>query len=196
MTRLIATSLLALLALGPMGLPLSAQGTRSRDEHVKTCSAISLSRPGFGVAYRGQVKNDDYGLIAAIPPGMTGWGADPVASFHGFTIFLPGDNNSSGCILFEIHERVDLGDRGQPSIKPIPARAVRFGNIRGWQEERTGEAGGIALENILIEFSIPRDWGVADGSAWLISPVTDLRKNQALFRDFVSGIGFERAVHR
>jgi len=196
MTRLIPISLFALLALGSTGIPLSAQRGRSQDEPVKTCTAISLSRPGFGVAYRGPVKNDDYGLIADVPSGLTGWGADPVAPFHGFTIFLPSDNSSSGCILFEIHLRVDLGEHGQPSMRRSSARAVRIGNVRGWQEEKIGEAGGIGLENIVIEFSIPRDGGVADGSVWLISPLADLRENQALFRDFVSGLRFERAVHR
>ena len=59
-------------------------GGQQPSTRVLTCETISLARPGYGVAYRGEAKNGDYRFTATIPTGLTGWGAAPVAPFHGF----------------------------------------------------------------------------------------------------------------
>jgi hypothetical protein len=122
-----------LLLVGMATARLEAQV--SRPGRVSTCSEASLVEPGFGASYRGTVTNDDYKLVLSIPDGLTGWGADPIAPFHGFTIFLSAEDRST-CIVFEIHLRVELSPPknnrrgtpvvigGVPALKQIVAGTV------------------------------------------------------------------------
>lgn len=162
----------------------AAQG--HQPEPVRTCSQISLVRPGFGAAYRGAVGNDDYKFTLTIPEGLVGWGADPVAPFHGFTIFLPSGDDPPACIVFEIHLRVE---RGQREAWRRGTKVV-IGGVTGWREEVTGTTGGTSFTNIIIRFSVIRSQETDDGTVRLVTPTKDLGKNGAIFEAFISHIGF------
>src|SRR5271169_3900545 len=78
------------------------------DAAVSTCEQETLARPGFGVSYKGTVRNDDYRFYANIPNGYVGWGAAPNAPFHGFSIFINPKKKASSCIVFRIAIHIDL----------------------------------------------------------------------------------------
>jgi len=165
---------------------VAAQGLQSGQ--VKTCPQISLARPGFGASYRGAVRNDDYKLSLTIPDGLTGWGADPVAPFHGFTIFLPPDDNQPSCIMFEIHLRVDLGQR------EAKHRGVKMmiGDVTAWREEATGTINGTDFTNVTIRFSAARGQDVDDGTVRLVTPTKDIGRGRPILKAFLSQMKFDR----
>jgi hypothetical protein len=165
---------------------LSAQSSRSGQ--VRLCSQISLARPGFGASYRGTVRNDDYRVSLTIPDGLTGWGAGPVAPFHGFTIFLPSDDDQSICIIFEIHLRVDIG---QPEAKPRGEK-ITVGGIAAWQEETTGTIDGKQFTNIAVRFSVVHRKEVDDGTVWLVTRTKDLSRDRPIFERFLAQTKFYR----
>ena len=117
-----------------------------RQLEVARCGDLTHAEPGSGARYEGAVTSDVFELTAVIPAGLAGWGAAQGAPFHGFAIFLP----HSGCILFEIHLRVDEDQRrGRPSS----AREVRVGNVRGWEQEASGVVGGTSWANVRASLS-------------------------------------------
>lgn len=177
---------LVFLLIAVPAVRLAAQGPRFGQ--VKTCSQISLARPGFGVPYRGTVRNDDYKLSLIVPGGLTGWGADPVAPFHGFTIFLPPDGNQSSCIMFEIHLRVNLGLR---ESRHRGAR-VMIGDVPGWKEEAAGTINGVEFTNVTIRFSVAQGHEVDDGAVWLVTPARDVDKNRPILEALLSRITLGR----
>jgi hypothetical protein len=160
----------------------------SRSVPVKGCSQISRARLGFGASYRGAVRNDDYKLSMTIPEGLTGWGADPVAPFHGFTIFLPADKGLLSCIAFEIHLRVDLG----PLRIRRRGRELMVGGVKAWKEEATGEMDGTKLTNVTIRFSVPHGQEIDDGTVRMVTPARDLATNGPIFEEFLSHMRFDR----
>src|SRR5271165_2653045 len=120
--------------------PGTAKENYSVTSQVEACGSITNAQSGNGVAYRGTVRNSDYGLSMQIPPGQTGWGAAPEAPFHGFAIFLP--DQPKGCIIFEIHLRVDPDDSNRTSSART-AKRIRLGNRNGWEERSIGSIGGV-----------------------------------------------------
>jgi hypothetical protein len=163
---------------------IAAQSPRSGQ--VKTCSQISLARPGFGVSYSGVVRNDDYKFSLTVPEGLTGWGADPVAPFHGFTIFLP--DGQSSCIMFEIHLRIDLN----PREARHRGTKVVIGDVTAWKEEATGTINGTGFTNITVRFSVAHGQDVDDGTVRLVTPTKDIGRNGPTFEAFLSQIKFDR----
>jgi hypothetical protein len=182
--KLIHSLILMILLMASVTYPAQHRGSQA--DRIKTCSDISLARAGSGVGYRGLVENDDYHLSIVIPSNLMGWGADRVAPFHGFTIFLPGQNKIAGCVVFEIHHRVDLGDETN-TREGSTVRSIKLGNIEGSLEERAGEINGTALKNVTITFLVEE---VDEGSVWLITPMKDLKKNLPIFDRFVSQVRF------
>ena len=156
---------------------------------VDTCDSITRAKPGVGVAYKGIVRNDDYGVQIVIPDGLTGWGGvAPEAPFHGFVIFLP--DRIQSCAGFEIRLRVDPGD-GARAHRDNAGKAAMVGNVAGPQDIRSGFVDGIAFTNVAISFSVPQRGEVFDGSVWLVTPTKDLARNMPIFRSFVSHIRFD-----
>jgi hypothetical protein len=90
------------------------------------------------VSYRGAIRNDDYKLSVTIPQGLTGWGADSVAPFHGFTIFLSSEGGQSSCLMLEIHLRVDPDDRAGVGH----GARIAIGSVTGWKREANGMING------------------------------------------------------
>jgi len=181
-------SRLASFALVPW-MGACAQSASFAAPHIQTCDSITLARPGVGVAYKGTVRNDDYGVKIDIPGGLTGWGGvAPEAPFHGFVIFLPDSPRS--CIGFRIQLRVDLGDGALPE-RHHAGKAAAVGNRRGWEDDRSGVVNGTALTNVTITFSVPHRREIYDGSVWLVTPTEELEKEMPTFRKFVSGIRFD-----
>jgi len=172
----------------PLALTAAAPLQDLRTGPIRTCASISLARPGFGTSYRGTVRNDDYKLSLAIPEGLTGWGADPVAPFHSFTIFLSQDGDQSSCIVFEIHLRVDRDERADG----LRGARIRLGNFVGRQEESAGTINGAEVTNVRIRFSVSRAQEVDDGDVWLVTPTKDLEKSRAIFDRFLSQVRVER----
>lgn len=193
MTKTCLWGLIGWLAFARLVPSIAAQSSHPDAGPVKTCGALSLSMPGSGVAYRGVVQNDDYQLRVEIPRGLTGWGAARVAPFHGFMIPLGNGQPAPGCIVFEIHLRIDLDDTAEQPAEPSPGKPTEVGNVKGFREEGGGEVRGVGMHNVHISFSVPRDGEVADGSVWLVSRTADLQGNQDLFQKFLSSIRFGRA---
>jgi hypothetical protein len=170
-----------------VGMFMSAAfGQKARTEAVKTCHEASLARPGFGASYRDTLDNSDYGLHLKIPEGLTGWGADPIAPFHGFTIFLPSSDGEAACIVFEIHLRVELGER---PVGRAGARVV-LGNVPAFQRKVRGKANGRDFTDETLNFSITRGREADEGTAELVSPTRSLARNQLIFDQFISQIRF------
>jgi hypothetical protein len=163
-----------------------AQGPRPGQ--VKTCAEISLARPGFGESYRGSMRIDDYKLSLAIPAGLTGWGADPVAPFHGFTIFLPSDDDQPSCIMFEIYLRVDLGQR---EATPRGTR-VMIGAVPAWKEEATGTINGTDFTNLTVRLSVAHGQEVDDGTVRLVTPTKGIGRQRSVFDGFLAQLKFDR----
>jgi hypothetical protein len=163
---------------------IAAQETRPGG--AQTCAQVSLARRGFGASYQGTVRNDDYKFRVTIPEGLKGWGADPVAPFHGFTVFLPSEGDLNSCIVLEIHLRVELGEREARHR----GTKVAFGGVTGWKQEATGTVSGTEISNITIRFSVVHARRVDDGTIWLISPTKDMAKNLRLLDTFLSEIAF------
>jgi len=154
---------------------------------AKTCPEVSLARQGIGASYKGEVRNDDYELRLTIPPGLTGWGADPVAPFHGFTIFLSDDGQSS-CIEFEIHLRVNT----QAGAIRHRGAKMMLGGATAWKDETRGIKNGIEFANISVQFTIARSQEIDDGTVIFVTPTRELGKNRRTFDAFLSGIKFGR----
>lgn len=170
---------------------LGISGTYVSASQVQGCDGYTNAQPGHGVAYKGTLRNSDYGLTVQIPPGQTGWGAAPEAPFHGFAIFLAGDLKS--CIFFEIHLRVDTDDHKSISNHPSATR-IKLGNRNGWEEQSTGVIEGNEWTNVTVRYSIrhPRSTNeIDDGTITLVTLTQDKSKNMALFQEFISQIRFE-----
>ena len=158
-----------------------------RPDRAASCAQLSLARPEMGAPYRGAVRNDDYKLTLTIPGGLTGWGADPLAPFHGFTIFLPSPDEQTSCIVFEIHLRIDLGQQEARRR----GRKATMGGATAWRREVTGSVGRTGFTNVTVEFSAPRRQEISDGTVRLVTPTKDLNRNMPIFDTFLSQIRFD-----
>jgi hypothetical protein len=130
------------------------------------------------------VTSEVYALRAVVPPGLTGWGVAAPAPFHGFAIFLPG---SPGCVVFEIHIRVDDDD----VVTPERAVRVRVGNLDGWEEEVAGDAGGVEWTNVTAYFAFHHHGDhFDDGSITLAVPTALRASGETVFWRFLADLRF------
>lgn len=172
-------------------LLLEISGTYGAPSQVQGCDGFTNAQPGHGVAYKGTLRNSDYGLTVKIPPGQTGWGAAPEAPFHGFAIFLTEDLKT--CILFEIHLRVDSDDSKGISSR-LSATRIKLGNRNGWEEQSTGVIDGSEWTNVTVRYSIRHVRSakeIDDGTIILVTRTQDKNKNKAIFQEIISQIRFQ-----
>jgi hypothetical protein len=177
-------TVIVLMLLAECGVLKPAYGATAQ---VQVCDSITNAQPGTGVAYRGTVRNSDYGLTVQIPAGQIAWGAAPEAPFHGFAIFLSDQPKS--CIIFEIHLRVDTKDKSPAESE----KRIRLGNRGGWEEQTKGVIAGVEWSNVTVRFSMHHVHSgneVDDGSIILVTPTQDIGKNTAIFREFMSHMRF------
>jgi hypothetical protein len=186
-----AKTVLTVLVFFILSKPAPTREIFSETSQAETCESITNAQPGTGVAYRGPVRNSDYGLSMQIPSGQTGWGAAPEAPFHGFAIFL--SDQPKACMIFEIHLRIYKDESKSVSSAPS-AKRIRLGNRDGWEERATGVVDGVEWTNITVRFSThhPRSASdIDDGSITLATRTQDLDKYMPIFKEFLSHIIFE-----
>ena len=153
---------------------------------VVTCRQATTTRPENGVAYRGDVKIDDYKFAANVPKGLTGWGGvAPNAPFHGFTMLL--DQSLRSCILFEVHLRVD--DVGGPIHSDL-AKPLLLGQAKAWQVSRSASTAAGDLTNIKTSFTFEHDGQIDDGEVVLITPSAGQRDAVYLYEEFLKSVHF------
>lgn len=167
------------------------RGQRPADPSVSTCDQESLARPGYGVAYRGTVRSDDYRFSVIIPEGLVGWGAAPAAPFHGFTIYLSHEPEAKSCIVFRIQIHVDLGedDRASGQQRGHTER-VRVGNRVGSRVSSTGRVRGTSYGNINVWLELPREDYRNDVEIVLVTPKSDEVRTKAIFARFLASFHF------
>jgi hypothetical protein len=157
-------------------------------EPVKACGQATKARPGTGQSYSGIVENDDYDFTARVPYGLTGWsGVDRSAPFHGFTIFLP---EQQGCIVFEVHLRVDESDA---PVRPTGSKALRLGRALGWETVATNNNGLASVTIARASFSFRQSDQNDDGIVVLIVPISQKRPAIKIYDSFVHSMQFGRA---
>jgi hypothetical protein len=188
--RLIKAALVVLVLLT---LSEGAMGKEFEDatSRVGECGSITSAQPGTGVAYKGTVRNSDYGLSVEIPSGQTGWGAAAEAPFHGFTIFLA--DQPKACIFFEIHLRI-AADDGKTMTGARSAKRIKLGNRNGWENQASGLIDGIEWTNITVRFAMHHlrsAHEIDDGSITLVTRTQDEGKNLPIFRGFIKRIRFD-----
>jgi hypothetical protein len=174
-----------LLLLEPFVIPSSTLET----ENVNTCRSISLARPAEGSPFTGIVHNASYGFDAALPAGMTGWGAAKGAPFHGFVIFLDAGLNS--CINFNVQIHVELPENlPEPPTQANPGKPVKLdsetGTIRVWR----GTVNGLEIENQEILVKRVRGQRQDDFVISFITPVADRKSTERVFESFLSELKF------
>ena len=183
------------LMLTPVMLCASGilQGQERAKPEISSCEQQSLARPGFGVSYKGTVRNGDYRFSATIPEGSTGWGAAPFAPFHGFTIYLAdgAESEAKSCIVFRIAIHVDLGeDEEDFRQEPFQAERVKVGNRMGWRTSSVGPARGTIYEIINIWLELPRKGYKDDAEIVLVTPRSAAARTKPLFARFLSSFRF------
>jgi hypothetical protein len=158
---------------------------------VDTCSTISYRRPGQGYPYRGTLQNSDYGFSAVIPTGFTGWGVFSPAPFHGFIIYLGEDIAS--CINFEISLHVSPPE-GPLESTPRHGTRIKVGNKAGRRQVQIAHIGGAEIENILDTLGLRESHNLerpADVTITFISPRDEVKRNEPIFEEFLSGFRFD-----
>ncbi|HUA87574.1 MAG TPA: hypothetical protein VMB85_27145 [Bryobacteraceae bacterium] len=176
---------LALWAAGNASF-LDAQRT---PEPVATCHDVSLARPAYGVSYRGSVRNSDYEFSAMVPEGFTGWGAAPVAPFHGFTIYL--DERETSCIVFEIRLRVgDVSAEQDAAPNEAAPIRVRVGNRSGLQTVVIGRRSGVEYQNVTVTLELPRAGYTNDAEIVLVTPMNEVARTKPIFSKFLGSFKF------
>jgi hypothetical protein len=153
---------------------------------VAACSEATRARSGVGVRYTGVVQNDDYRFSVKIPNGLTGWGGiAPDAPFHGFLI--PLDSVTDGCIVFEIHLRVD---EVAATKNMAGGKTLTLGTARAWQTQEEGVVRGVAITNIRTVFSSVNPNRVDDGEILLITPASQIERAAKLYKAFLRSLRF------
>lgn len=167
------------------------RGQRPADPSISTCDQESLACRGFGVSYKGTVRNDDYRFSATIPEGLVGWGAASSAPFHGFTIYPGSESGATSCIVFRIAIHVDLGeDQGGSGQRAFHTERVKVGNRVASQTSSIGLARGTNYENINLWLELPRDGYKNDVEIVLVTPRSDGVRTRALFAKFLASFRF------
>ena len=130
-----------------------------------------------------------------IPNGLTGWGAQPGAPFHGFEVFLDDakDLERSSCMGLGVDLMDPLGEhpvlRSQPPPEPGEIW-VRLGNRKAVQRTVVGSIHGIPLENVTVWLALPRKGYANSLQVTLVTPLSERRRNERIFRSFVSSLKF------
>lgn len=186
------------------GIDLVGQEDHSAED-ISTCDTIVVSSPrGYGISYKGTIRNDDYRFTVIIPTGFTGWGAGAGAPFHGFIIYLDDDNTES-CIDFDVAIRVILPEdralnrgRSAKSSTQISETKVRVNGKTGIETVSRGLSHGTSIDNVYATFKIP-DSFIAEGrpvrdtigvAVGLLTPTKDREKTEPIFRQFLSQLKF------
>jgi len=167
-----------------LSLPVAAE--EPTHAVVASCAETTLAMPGNGRLFKGAVKNEDYRFTAVIPKGLSAWdGADDVAPFHGFTIFL--DPEGVACIDFKIGLRIDAdsvpeGLNGKGGIK--------LGKANAWQWTSAKDADGKPVSNMTTVLTYRFKNSVFDGEVRLISPQGQVKTYIAAYNSFVRSVRF------
>ena len=163
-------------------------GSLCGQESVYTCDKISLARPGVGVAYKGTIRNSDYGFSATVPHGLVGWGGVyESAPFHGFMIYL--NHEATSCISFYIAIRVDLeGDVAGKT--PLDSKPAQIGNRAGLQTSAIGPVGGTRVENLAVFCEYPLEGEKVDVGVTLITPISEEKSAKAALTQFLASFHF------
>jgi len=161
-----------------------------RTAGISTCEQVTQARPGFGVSYKDTVRNSDYELSATVPEGLIGWGAAPVAPFHGFTIYLGPGPQPASCIVFEIAIHVDLGEDRGPEPEKSLAERVKVGNRTGSKIRSTGTLQGTPYENVTISLELPRSGYRNDVLFLLVTPSAEAARTEPIFTKFLASFRF------
>lgn len=187
--RSIRDLLLAAAVVCFAAVPFWAQQTSSITE-ASTCETVSLSGPGFGVSYKGTVRNSDYRFSAVIPEGMTAWGAGDGAPFHGFRIYLNDKGGRASCIMFDVAHV--FPDVDQPPVHKHlnEGTRIKVGGKTAFETVAKGSNHGVRFDEIEVTLELPRD-GYANGvGVTLITPSQDRNKTEPVFRQFLSQLKF------
>lgn len=180
----------AWIFIAALSLALASQSAHSQAKTFLPCSKATMTRPGVGVGYKGEVSIDDFALHAQIPEELTGWGG--VASnapFHGFTIFL--DPTMHSCILFEIHLRIDEDEAPK---RPKASKTLLLGDATAWQVSSSNREK--SLINIQTRFSFSHDGHTDDGMILLITPAADLQKARTVYDTFLKSVALGAPLSR
>lgn len=163
-----------------------AQAQGDLPQLPSTCNEITLTHPEIGAAYRGRVLNDDYHFSVQVRHGLAGWsGTADSAPFHGFTVFLASD--SSTCIAFEVHIRVD--EENVPH-HPVEAKPLYLGKAAAWQVAIKGNRSGIELENVVTSFSFNQPDQMDDGTVTLVTNAGDKARDLRIYNEFLNSLKF------
>jgi hypothetical protein len=116
------------------------------------------------------------------------WEAAPYAPFHGFTIFLNGAGTleRSSCIILEVRLGVVPPDDSEHEPLSRPLTRVKVGN----RTKTIGLRAGIRYENLGVYVELPREGYTNDLSVRLLTPATERRKNESIFRSFLASLTF------
>ena len=182
----VGVTVLALLNVGV------ARCQQTADRAVATCEQATLAEPGMGVPYRGTVRNDDYRFSATIPNGLVGWGADPRAPFHGFSIFINPEGKTRSCIVFQIGIHIDRNEE-KPGLDRKDVRLERI-TVGGRPATRTSAATlvkGRTYENVHVGLQVLHKKGdVHDVEIVLVTPENDAVTTKAVFEKFIASFRF------
>jgi hypothetical protein len=185
------TKHLAILAAALSGVAVGQQVPSAK---VQRCETLSLSRPGKGVAYKGEVVNSDYRFSGKIPAGLVGWGAGFDAPFHGFTVYLKSGSRFDSCIVFTISTRVDLPDgiKDTNDSRQFPANAkiAKIGNQAALQTSSVGLSDGVSFGNWTVSLVLARADHQDDVSITLVTPSKEFHKTKPVFDAFISSLTF------
>jgi hypothetical protein len=162
------------------------------DPDVATCEQETLARPGFGVSYRGTVRNDDYRFSATIPDGLVGWGAAPSAPFHGFSIFIDHGNKARSCIIFRVAIHLNLEeDKPAPERERPRSEPITAGGRPATRMSSGGSVRGTVYENVYAGLQVPhKQDDIHDVEIVLVTPKSDAVKNRAIFDRFIASFRF------
>jgi hypothetical protein len=168
--------------------PVALEQTPVAPTPVQNCEGSTLARSGFGVSYEGVIENERYHMKVTIPRGLIGWGAAPEAPFHGFAVFLPGED--AGCIGLRIQLRIDT-KRTESASERHRRAPVQIGNVLGLKDERVGVVKGVSWTNIALCFAVDHDTYADDGCVWLAAPTAYLVAARDALDQLLAQLHFE-----
>jgi hypothetical protein len=167
-----------------------APPVNSQPLEITTCAQHTLTRPGFGVSYKGKVRNDDYRFSATIPGNFMGWGAAPTAPFHGFVVFLDSGSKLESCIDLYIGRGVEIEeDHANTDARQAQVRTA-IGNRLGQRIVTTGLVGGTAYENTHVSLELPRHGYTNVLEVMLLAPAGASLATKATFDRFLKSFHF------
>ena len=158
---------------------------------IGPCGSISSAKPGYGQAYHGEVRNEDYGFRVTIPRGLKGWGAGRSAPFHGFTIYLEPADNLQSCINLDVGMVVNLDSERALAIEQESGSRIRVGDRLGFRRVSHGAVGGKDFENIVVDFHWVSHGNSYSLAATLVTPTETAKQTRPIFERFLSSLVFQ-----